>query len=533
MRIMRRLAAACALGALVTVTSAHVGSPDTWFQGQAGPYPVSVVIRLPGVVPGLGRIDVTVTGNDVTGVTVQPVIFNAGADGAPPPDAARRIDGQRGVWYAELWFMEQASYRVRVEVTGALGRGVVEVPVVASALQQTPLAPWLAGALLIAGTFLFVGAVTIVRAAATDAITPPHATPPPSRAAKVAPVAGAGVLALALWGGWNWWGAVERDYQANLYRPVPAKATIDTADGARTLVFTVADSNWMVQRIGLRLEPSPIIPDHGKLMHLFLIEQDANGTGRAFGHFHPVTDDSLTFRTRIGALAPGRYDVYADVVHETGFPQSLIATVDIPPPLAGDGATLADEADAIFAGSPEGDRFSLADGASVSWNARPDPMIAGRDAGLRFTVREPDGAVARLSPYLGMAGHAVVQRADGGVYIHLHPNGTVSMGAQQALAARRPDDTLPGMVGRRLSAMPRDGDTAENGERDDAGHTAHRMHIGTPSGSGTDASSRPAFDGALVFPYAFPEPGDYRVWVQFMREGRGAIETAVFRVEVR
>jgi hypothetical protein len=53
------------------------------------------------------------------------------------------------------------------------------------------------------------------------------------------------------------------------------------------------------------------------------------------------------------------------------------------------------------------------------------------------------------------------------------------------------------------------------------------MHkAGAPAG-------QPAFEGTLVFPYAFPEPGDYRVWVQFVREGRNVIETAVFDALVR
>ena len=42
------------LGALVgigLVALAHVGSPDTYFEGAAGPYPVRVVVRNPGVVP--------------------------------------------------------------------------------------------------------------------------------------------------------------------------------------------------------------------------------------------------------------------------------------------------------------------------------------------------------------------------------------------------------------------------------------------------------------------------------------------------
>ena len=49
-----------ALTAIVLLCSAHVGSPDTWFEGSAGPYPIRVVVRLPGVVPGLAQIDITV-----------------------------------------------------------------------------------------------------------------------------------------------------------------------------------------------------------------------------------------------------------------------------------------------------------------------------------------------------------------------------------------------------------------------------------------------------------------------------------------
>src|SRR2546422_5456577 len=47
------------LGALVgiaLVASAHVGSPDTYFEGAAGAYPVRVIVRNPGVVPGLAQI---------------------------------------------------------------------------------------------------------------------------------------------------------------------------------------------------------------------------------------------------------------------------------------------------------------------------------------------------------------------------------------------------------------------------------------------------------------------------------------------
>lgn len=488
--------------AVAVLTSAHLGSPDTWFQGQAGSYPVQVVIRLPGVVPGLGQIDISVTGTGVEQVTARPVVFNAGTDGAPPPDIAKPVPGRPGSYHAELWFMTQASFSVHVTVTGDQGTGTVIVPVVAVAERQIALYPWLGKLLLALGAFLFIGAVTIVRAAATDAVTEPGATPSGRRVAGiVAPVLGAGILGLALWGGWAWWQAVERKYRDGLYRSFEATARVDTSGGWRMLEFAITDSTWSAQRIGNRIVVSPLVPDHGKLMHLFLVGQATDDGNAGFAHLHPVSTDSITFVTNLGVLPAGRYDVYADVVHESGFPQTLVATVDVPGPTPGDSVGLLDPDDTVGAGRPTGGEVVFADSTTVTWVDRPDALAANDEAGLRFTVRGADGSVAALEPYLGMAGHAVVQREDGQVYIHLHPNGTISMAAQSALGARLPTDTVPGMLARRLAA-----DTTAGG------HAAM------------------AFDGSLRFPYAFPKPGEYRIWVQFRRGG--ALYTAPFRISV-
>jgi hypothetical protein len=498
--LAHRLRAGLGVALLAGLTMAHVGSPDVWFEGPAGPYPVRVVIRLPGVIPGLAQIDITVTGEGVERVTAQPVIFDAGKEGAPPPDVADPVAGRPGTYHAELWFMTVGSFSVNVEVTGSRGSGTVAVPVAAVAERTVGLFPWLGRLLAALGLLLFVGAVTIVRAAATDGITVPGAGPDRAQRTRgvVAPVLAAVLLGALLYGGRRWWQAVERDYLDQLYRPFAARAEVVGAATGRSLRFTITDSVWLQRRprnLAERFSVSPLVPDHGKLMHLFMMGRDAR---EAFAHLHPASADSSTFSAGLGDLPAGRYDVYADVVHETGFPQTMVATVDVP---GGSGA-LTDPDDAIHVAGAEGLTARLPGDATLSWERDSTPLVAGEDAGLRFVVREPDGSVAALDPYLGMAGHAVVHRADGSVYVHLHPSGTISAAAQQALLDRQGGGA---------------GAAASPGDSTSATPTPHPAH--------------PRFDGRLSFPYSFPKPGEYRVWVQIRRPG--GIATAAFDAQVR
>ncbi len=50
MRLHRAFGLAFALG-VTAVTSAHVGSSNAYFEGMAGPFPVRVIIRMPGRTP--------------------------------------------------------------------------------------------------------------------------------------------------------------------------------------------------------------------------------------------------------------------------------------------------------------------------------------------------------------------------------------------------------------------------------------------------------------------------------------------------
>ncbi|MES1166711.1 MAG: hypothetical protein ABUL68_01785, partial [Pseudomonadota bacterium] len=122
-------------------------------------------------------------------------------------------------------------------------------------------------------------------------------------------------------------------------------------------------------------------------------------------------------------------------------------------------------------------------------------LRAGEDISLDFTVQDESGRPVKIEPYMGMLGHAAVRRSDGSVFAHLHPMGTISMAAQDYFTAQANRETG--------QAAPMD----------------HSMHL-HPAGTGN----------AISFPYLFPQPGSYRMWVQTKVAGK--VITSVFDLEV-
>ena len=73
--------------ALVLVTSAafaHVGSPDIYFESDAGPYHLLVTVNPPPMIPGVAQVQIEVTSGIVNGITVTPVYVNGKDQGLPP-----------------------------------------------------------------------------------------------------------------------------------------------------------------------------------------------------------------------------------------------------------------------------------------------------------------------------------------------------------------------------------------------------------------------------------------------------------------
>ena len=513
-----------AVGVIALIASAHVGSPDTYFEGTAGPYPVRVIVRTPGVVPGLAQITVRLLSPLPQGalprrVLVLPVYWDPHTAAPPPPDVAQHVPGDSTLYSAALWLMRGGSYSVQVTVEGAVGSGTALVPVMAVATRRLALDKALGAALLGLGAFLFAGAVTLIGAAVRESGLEPGAVPDQRRRrrSRVAMGVATVVFALALVGGRRWWNGVDAEYRTGLYQPLHATATVRPAGGAggRVLRLAIDDTSWT----GPNRQWTPLVPDHGHLMHLFLVH---DGTLAAFAHLHPLPLDSTTFEASLPPLERGRYRAYADIVHESGFAETLVATVDLDEWSGTWRPTDPDDAWTTGNGKREaGNVVGLRDGSTMIWDKGPAPIVVDRDAPLRFVVNDPRGEPAILEPYMGMAGHAMLTRDDGAVFVHLHPAGTVSLAALETFALRQPGDTIRGRLSARLTEIEKGAGSGEQGAVPASATLMTGAHRGGPLPAANSVS----------FPYAFPKPGHYRIWVQVKRSGR--ILTGVFDADVR
>ncbi|MDF1502087.1 hypothetical protein [Roseisolibacter sp. H3M3-2] len=494
-RALRAVALVSAVAVAALLVSAHVGTTDAYFDGAAGPYPVRVVVRMPGVIPGQAQVTVRVLDGRAARVFVQAAQWNVGTRGAPAPEPAGEVAGAPGTFAAPLWLMTRSSYMVNVTVDGPAGRGTAAVPVVAQATARLGMAPWMGWMLAVLGVLLVAGLLTLVFSAVRAGARPPGERPDPRRRlhARVATSVAAGVAALALLGGSRWWRAVDAGYLRAMYRPLASTAvvTMDSA-GRQTLRFTITDSLFYAGRT------TPLMPDHGKLMHLFAVREPYFDV---LAHLHPTRLDSARFDTPLPGLPPGRYRVFADVVHESGLARTLVAVTEVPPGLPrsvpkGFGS---DGDDAWIMNGPAEGAAPMGDGLTLTWEGR-GPFAARADTTLRFVLRDSAGRVVDVEPYMGMAAHAMVLREDGSVFVHLHPMGTISMAAQRRLLRREAGDTT-------LHGAAQPADTAD--------HAGHEV----------------TYPGTVGFPFAFPEPGAYRVWVQLRQGGR--VRTAAFATQVR
>src|SRR5579872_2265164 len=101
---------------------AHIGSPDVYFEGLAGPYPLYVTIRPPTVIPGVAQIEIRSSSPALEQLLVTPVpMAGEASQHAPTADRLTRSGQDRQFFTGSLWIMATGSWQVRIEANGEQG----------------------------------------------------------------------------------------------------------------------------------------------------------------------------------------------------------------------------------------------------------------------------------------------------------------------------------------------------------------------------------------------------------------------------
>ncbi len=481
---------------------AHVGSADVYYEGDAGPYHLFVTVRLPQVVPGISEIQVRSASPDVQAIRVVLLrLTGPGAEFPPKPDLAQRSKDDPQFFVSSLWFLDYGALQVRIEVEGSKGKAELSVPIASYSRRTQPMGAGLRALGVFFILFLTCSIVPIIGAVVRDSTVPPGETPQPSnrRRARIMMATTLIIVVGVLYLGRATWNAIAANYERNVNLLKPPRAETTLLDENRLVIRPA--SQLMVPIAGqggstIEVKMNELLPDHGHVMHLFLIRLP--GMERMW-HLHPDRSDSSAFAERLPAMPAGQYQVFADIVDKNGFPWTLVGKTNLPQ--INGSSTMGDDSDwkgtRLTTALAENTVAQLPDGARIVWERDAGSLRANVPTSFKFRVEEKDGSPARgLEPYMGMAAHAEVVATDLSVFAHIHPSGSVSMAALDLAQA----GLMQSSSGASSMTM-------------DSAHSA--------------ASLPPKFS----FPYGFPQPGDYRIFVQIKRSG--LVQTGVFDTHVQ
>lgn len=468
--------------------AAHIGSPDIFLDATAGAYRLLITVRPPHAIPGVADVEVRALSDGVRDIRIVPLpLTGPGAQFAPVPDRAVQSRDDPRMFVGHLWMMGAGAWQVRVTASGDAGSGVLSVPVPTLPQSTLEMSRALRAMLALLMLVLAAGFVAIVSAMAREARLEPGETPGPQarRRGRIAGAVAACIVTATVLLGNRWWNAEASDYARYVYKPLEAAPSL-SANGRLTL--TLRDPGWIASR-----KLDDFVPDHDHLMHLFVVSPALD----RFWHLHPREATTGTFEQHLPDIPQGRYELFGDLVHATGVSETVTARLDMSSiagtPLSGDDSAWSAPSPSSAADSNVVSGFSrTSDGGRIVWMKDAQPLHAKRLTMFAFRVDDASGRPADdLELYMGMPGHAIFIRRDLRVFAHVHPAGSAPMAAMA--------------IGERSLAASQA-----------APVQAHLHHGGVPS--------------TVSFPYGFPEPGDYRIFVQVKRSGR--VETGAFDAHV-
>jgi hypothetical protein len=293
-----------------------------------------------------------------------------------------------------------------------------------------------------------------------------------------------------IYGGKNWWDKIDLAYQQNIFQSLENKVDILNNGQADHISIEIVDELWVQDRI------ADLIPDHGKIMHMYIISD----TYEQLAHIHPTrTDDRNVFKAKMPPFDNGTYHLYMDITHETGFSHTMTNTFTY-----NTENTIYDPTILTVERDPDDSWMLNTNEDRITWKGKQPAYNAGDDIALQFKVSN-NGTPAVLEPYISMGGHAALLKNDRSVFVHLHPIGTISMASQEMFQKNYTQ-----------SVLDRE-DICFFGFADDS--------------TGNYFNSNTSPNGEVNFPaIKLGTPGNYTIWVQV--KSAGEVITQEFDFEV-
>lgn len=428
-----------------SIAMAHGGhiSPIQTFTQSVGPYELAITVELPTAVPSPLYLVVTPQG-EIGQTTLQ---IRAVPRGFPADDAiAAEVTTYPGtrIYYSELSVDRAGDWELDVQASGPRGNGRARVPFTITlppiAAETIPLAIALGAMVLLMVSSLGLGAIARQRGQAV-----------PSVADRVL---GYGIFACLIVA------IVLGGQQAarQFYPPAAPASGRPHVNASLSMepVQPVAQQPFVLT-IDLNdgstgLPVDDIIPHHDALLHLVLIDD----TGSAFAHVHPGSVTAGRYSVPVTLERPGTYTAYIEIERQDSGTQIIERRFDV------GGGTAAPMIE------PTGLGQRTIGTLDILVSASKQPIQAGHQATLTFSVSQAGKPVTDIAPWLGMAGHLIARSEGGDVYGHIHAVGPMFM----------------------------------------------------PTSTSAEVITPPSYGPDIQFVYTFPQPGSYRLWAQFQQNGQ-------------
>ncbi len=462
-------------------TFAHIGEVPLVYQGSIGQYDTTVVVMPTQAVPGFTDISVKIQ-NKETAIKAVSVVALKNAEALENATHILHLEavaGENQLFAGRLQLTQVGHFNIAVTIEGEKGVFTKSVPF--EAVNRSVVKVPLVYKILVFGTGIIIFFLTVILMGkiASEGFLPMGEMP--SKKNKLYGVLAAlcmlGIFSLVSFNNYKI-STAAIEIVSNASTPTkPLKMEV-VGDTVKKLSFELTPEalSYGKTRVPFKDQftliedyvSDQLIPDHGKLVHLFIINLDYS----AVAHLHPLRTHDDTFETVIPPLPPGTYLAYADITTLSG--RAITFTTQVIIPEKSEKYTPSDKDDSWSEGVNSDYKIVLKNTA---------PLVINQLEEIQFEVVDRNNKSVGIIEYMGMLGHGALLKNDNLVFAHIHPVGTASMAAMMSVNTRESSTSMADM------------------------HHNHQMQS-------NHQQSEKEIVSSVMFPFIFYQKGTYNLWVQ-------------------